>query len=135
MDGILLQENNKVSAEEEAHKNIESELDENYLYQIDNMSLNDKKEKTEWCNRAFEFKLENTYEIQSQNGMTCIHGNRVNKWSEFNLIHDILNPPKRTKHLTSHYSTILQVCMNIRKGKARFKNFRILLDSGSSSTL
>ena len=29
--------------------------------------------------------------------MTCIHGNEVNKISECNLIHDILNPPKRTK--------------------------------------
>ena len=44
---ILIQENNKVSAKAEAHENIESDIYENYLYQIDNMSLDDKKKKTE----------------------------------------------------------------------------------------
>ena len=44
---MLLQENNKVSAEEEAHKNIEFYFDENDMYQIDNMSLEDKKENIE----------------------------------------------------------------------------------------
>ena len=43
MDEILLQENNKVSAESEAHGKIEFEIDENYLYQIYNMSLEVKK--------------------------------------------------------------------------------------------
>ena len=45
----------------------------------------------------FESELENTHEIEIQNGMTCIHGNEVNKITEFSLIHNILNPPKRTK--------------------------------------
>ena len=45
MDEIILKENNKVSAEEEAHENTESDFDENDLYQIDNMSLDEKKEK------------------------------------------------------------------------------------------
>ena len=45
----------------------------------------------------FESKLENTYEIENHNGMTCIHENRVNILDECNLLHDILNSPKRTK--------------------------------------
>ena len=45
----------------------------------------------------FKSGHENTYEIEIQNGMTCIHGNEVNKITEFSLIHDILNPPKRIK--------------------------------------
>ena len=43
MDEILLQKNNKVSAEDESHENIESYLDENDLYHIYNISLDDKK--------------------------------------------------------------------------------------------
>ena len=43
MDELILKGNNKVSAEYEAHENIESEIDENDLYQIDNMSLEKKK--------------------------------------------------------------------------------------------
>ena len=46
MDEILPQYNNKVSAEAEAHENIESDLDENDIYNIDNISLDDRKEKT-----------------------------------------------------------------------------------------
>ena len=37
--------------------------------------------------------------------------------------------------MDSHYSTIIHGCMNTRKGKAKFKDFRILLDSGYSSTI
>ena len=47
MDGILIQDNNKVSSEDESHENIESYINENDLYQIDNISLDDKKEQTE----------------------------------------------------------------------------------------
>ena len=35
MDEILLQENQKVSDEEETHENIESDINENDLYHID----------------------------------------------------------------------------------------------------
>ena len=72
-DEILLHETQKVSAEEESHENIDSDFDENELYQIDNMSLYYKNGKVEWSKRAFECELENTYDIESQNGMTCIH--------------------------------------------------------------
>ena len=79
VDKIYLQENDKVISKEEAQENIESEFYENDLYQIDNMSLDDKKENTEWGKREFEFKLKITYEIEIQIGMTCILGNKLNK--------------------------------------------------------
>ena len=47
LDKIIPQENSKLSAEAEVHDNIESEIDYNDLYQIDNMSIDDKKEKYE----------------------------------------------------------------------------------------
>ena len=46
-DEIIPQENNKVSAEAEAHKNIEYEIYEKNPYHIDNMGLDENKEKTE----------------------------------------------------------------------------------------
>ena len=108
MDEIIWQENNKLSAEYEAHENVDYEIDENDLYHIDNTSLDENKEKIEWRKRAFEKKLENIYEIEIYNGMTCIHRNKVNKWSECNLLHDIINPPKRIKNLNRNYYPILQ---------------------------
>ena len=47
VDEILLQENQKLISEKGEHENIESDFDENDLYQIDNMSLEDTKEKLE----------------------------------------------------------------------------------------
>ena len=82
----------------------------------------------------FECKLENTYEIKIHNGMTCIHENKENKLAECNLLHDILNPPKGTNILNSHYSPILQGYTNIHKSEAKFKSFQILFDKGFSST-
>ena len=35
------------------------------LYYIDNMIIDDKKEKKEWHKHAFETKLENEYDIES----------------------------------------------------------------------
>ena len=66
--------------------------------------------------------------------MNFLHANQVNKRAELNLIHDILNPPKRTNNLNGHYYSIIHGCMNIRNGREKFKNFRILLDSGFSLT-
>ena len=97
MDEILLHENNKVSAEEKLHENIESNIDENDLYHIEKISLGDKKENIEWSKREFECEIENTCEIEIQNGMTCIHGIKVKKLPQCNLLHDILNPYKHTK--------------------------------------
>ena len=77
MDGIILKENNKLSAEDEAHGNIDYEINENCLYKIINMSLGEKKSNTLWRKHAFESELENTYEIEIQNGITCIHGKNL----------------------------------------------------------
>ena len=60
----------------------------------------------------FEIELENTCAIEIQNGMNCIHGNKVNKIAECALLHDILNPPKHTKTLNIHYYPIIHGCMN-----------------------
>ena len=64
-----------------------------------------------------------------------IHDNEVNKISECNLMHDIINSPKRTKFLNIHYSNIIHGCMNTRKVSAVFKTFWILLDSGCRSMI
>ena len=55
----------KVSADEEAHKNIESDFDDNRLYHIYNMSLEETKEKLEWRTRAFGCEHGNTYDIEN----------------------------------------------------------------------
>ena len=67
--------------------------------------------------------------------MTRIHNNEVKNIAECNLLYNIINPPKRAKTLNIHYSPIIHVFMNTRRGKAKFKNCRILLDSGCSSTI
>ena len=99
---IILQQIKKLSAEAEAKYNIGSEIDENDLYEIDNMSLDKNKENAEWRKYAFESELENKYDIEIQIGTACIHVNEVNKISECNLLHDILNPPKLTKMFNKH---------------------------------
>ena len=72
------------------------------------------------------------YDIKNRNDMTCIHNNEVNKISEWNLLHDIINPTKQNKKLNIHYYPILNVCINTRINRAKLKNFQILLDSGCS---
>ena len=99
------------------------------------MSLDEKKEMIEQLKRTFESKLENTYVIKAQNGMTCIHEKKVNRRAECNLLHDILNPPKCTNLINSHYFPIIHICMNTQEVRAKFHNFLILLDSGYSSTI
>ena len=63
------------------------------------------------------------------------HEKEVNKISKCNLLHDVFNPPKLTKHLNSHYYNILHGRMSTRKGIEKFNSFQILLDSGCSSTI
>ena len=67
--------------------------------------------------------------------MTRIKKNEVKNIAECNLLHDIINTPKRAKILNIHYSPILYVCMNTRRGKVKFKIFHIPLGSGCSSTI
>ena len=68
----------KLSAGKESDESIESDFDENELYHIKNMSLDEKKEKLEQSKWEFEYELENTYDIEIQNGINCIHDNKVN---------------------------------------------------------
>ena len=44
VDEIILRDNNKLSAEYEAHENINDEINEDNLYEIDNMSIEENKE-------------------------------------------------------------------------------------------
>ena len=67
--------------------------------------------------------------------MTPKHNNAVENIAEFNLLHDIINPPKRAKTFNSHYSPSLHGCMNTKKVKTNFKIFFILLDGSCSSTI
>ena len=46
VDEIILHDNMKLSVEQEAHDNIDSEVDENNLYKIDNMSIDEKERIT-----------------------------------------------------------------------------------------
>ena len=55
--------------------------------------------------------------------MARIHNNEVNNIAECNLLHDIINPPKRAKFLDTHYYPIIHGFMNTGKVKAEFKNF------------
>ena len=80
-------------------------------------------------------KLIYIYDIEDQNGMTRIHDKKVNNIAEFSLLHDIVNPVKHTKRLNNNYCPIIYEFMNNRKGKQKFNNFRILLDSGCSSMI
>ena len=55
--------------------------------------------------------------------MIYINNNEVKNIAECNLLHDIINPPKRAKNINTHYYPILHRCMNTRKGKSKFKIF------------
>ena len=58
MEEIILQENKKVNNEAVAYEKIDYEINENDLYEINDKSLDENKEKTEWCKREFESELE-----------------------------------------------------------------------------
>ena len=80
-------------------------------------------------------KRKNSYGIKNRNDTTRIQKNGVKNIAECNLLHDIINHPKRAKSFNIHDSPILHGCMNTRKGKAKLKNFHIILDSGCSSKI
>ena len=77
-DEILLHENQKVSAQKEAPEHINLNFDENGIYQIDNTSIEETKEKLERHKGAFECELKSTYVIENRNDMICVHDNEVN---------------------------------------------------------
>ena len=78
----------------EAPEFLYSHYDYNNLYQVESMSLEETKDKIEWRKRAFECEQKSPYGIGNKNYMTCIHDKKI---AEYNLLHDIINPPKRTK--------------------------------------
>ena len=73
--------------------------------------------------------------IENRDTLIHINDNEVKNISECNLLHDIINPPERTKNINSHYSPILHGCMSNRKGRAQFKKFLIILDNGCIYTI
>ena len=78
----------------------------------------------------FECEHKILYGIENQNNMMHIHDKERNKIAECNLLHIIINPPKLTKNLNSHYSHILHECMNTIEGKGKFKKFSSYLKVG-----
>ena len=56
VDEILLNETQKVSAARKAWECLDSDCDDNNIYQVDKMSLKETKNKLEWRKCAFEYK-------------------------------------------------------------------------------
>ena len=105
------------------HDNIENEIDEKELYGLDKFGLDESHKES--GKSAFGTKPEIIYDMKILNDINHIHDNKVNSIDEFNLLHDILNPSKRTKNVNSYYYLILHGCMNTHRGKLKNKNFRI----------
>ena len=79
MDEIILNETQTVSVAREAPSFMDSDCDENELYQVEKMSLEETREKLEWNKCAFERKHKITYGIEMRNDMIHIHDKEVNK--------------------------------------------------------
>ena len=73
--------------------------------------------------------------MNSLDDINLIHVKNLNNIDELNLLNDTLNICKLTKNIYIHYPPILHGCMNARRGRAKFKNYLILLDSECSSTI
>ena len=56
---------------DETHEKIDDEVDEDDLYKLDKVNLDEK----EWLKRVFEIGIENIYDKKIQNCITCIHKN------------------------------------------------------------
>ena len=65
--------------------------------------------------------------MNSLDDINHIYNQGIKYIYECNLLYGILNSPKRNKNTDSHYSLILHVCMNTRRGKVKLENFRVLL--------
>ena len=89
-DKIIPQDNKKLIVKYESQENIDDEGNEDDLYDLDKMSLDEKERRK----RAFEIKLKNMYAIKRSNSFNYIHENKVSKRSECNLIHYIQNTYK-----------------------------------------
>ena len=74
MDEILLNEPKKVSdVNHEATEFLESDHNENGLYQVENMIIDKAKEKIKWSKRALEYK--SSFLIENRNKIIYIHDN------------------------------------------------------------
>ena len=99
MDESLLNGTQKLSAtDHEASKFLDFDYNANGLYQVDKMSLEETKEILDWSKHAFEYEKKNSYGIENQNDIMRIHNNEVKNIYECNLLHDIINLPKRAKN-------------------------------------
>ena len=96
------------------------------------MTLDETKEKLTDVSMRFNTKVHMWLKIEMK---WYIYDNKLNNVSEFNLIHDRINPPKRAKNINIHYSPIIHGCIIIRRGRAKLKNLRILLNSVCSFTI
>ena len=71
VDGIFLQDKDKLSVKDETHKQIDDGVDEDELYDLEQMVF----DETEWYKSAFESKLNIYIWYKTPNGMDCIHEN------------------------------------------------------------
>ena len=117
----------------EAHENIES----GFLKTLSDWKYESlrHKRKIDWRKSEFKYTLKNTYGIENRNYMMPMHNDKVNKISEFNLLHDIINPPKHNRNLHRHYYPIGYGCIHTREGREKLKNSRVILDSECSCTI
>ena len=104
--------------EDETHDNINYKVGEYELYEIYKLGPDEKK----WRKHAFESELKIIYHIKRLNDMNHIHDKKVYNIVEWSLLNDMLSPSKQTKNINSHYSSILHVSMNTRKGKLKVMN-------------
>ena len=63
---------------------MDSDYDANDLYEVEKMSLEERK-KLDWRKRSFEYKKKDSYGIENRNDMMHIHNNEVNNIAEGNL--------------------------------------------------
>ena len=102
----------------EIHKNIDDEIDEDELYNTNEMSV----EKNKQNNCSFEIKLWTICNTKRLNGMNFIHDIKLNKIPEYYLLNNILNPSKRNKNINSYYYNIRHGCMDTQNGRAKKKD-------------
>ena len=100
-----------------------NDYDDNDLYHLENINLDESKGKMELRKRVFEY--ENLYLIENRAKSIHINDKEVKNIDEFNLLHNIINNPKRYKYINIHCSPILQECMNTRKAEWSTKTIRI----------
>ena len=54
---------------------MDTDYNANDLYQVDKKSLEETKDKLDWCKCAFEYKKKNSYGIENRNDMICMNNN------------------------------------------------------------